>query len=88
MATLLTRTVHTAGPTSPDVPGGGPRGPEGGRRPSLPKRVRWVTVCLGFLGLTLSQQPGRIVPDTKLDLFIDPLPVDLLNDVARKKKWA
>jgi arabinofuranan 3-O-arabinosyltransferase len=72
MATLLTRTGDPAGPTSPDVPGGGPRGPEGGRRLSLAERVRWVTVCLGFLGLTLSQQPGRIVPDTKLDLTIDP----------------
>src|SRR5688500_3568963 len=72
MATLLTCAADIAGETSSDVAGGAGRGPEGGRRLPLAERVRWATVCLGFLALTLSQQPGRIVADTKLDLTIDP----------------
>jgi arabinofuranan 3-O-arabinosyltransferase len=65
MATLLIRADTGA---APDVPPGS----EGGRRLSAAERLRWATVCLGFLALTLTQQPGRIVPDTKLDLTIDP----------------
>src|SRR5688572_28964995 len=73
MATLLTRTGDAAGGTSSDAPGG-VVGDPGAARSRLPlaERVRWATVCLGFLALTLSQQPGRIVADTKLDLTIDP----------------
>src|SRR5829696_3747378 len=72
MATLLTRASGTTGGTSSDAAGGAGRGAEGGRRLPLAERVQWTTVCLGFLALTLSQQPGRIVADTKLDLTIDP----------------
>jgi arabinofuranan 3-O-arabinosyltransferase len=71
MATLLIRAADTTGGTSSDVADAG-RGPEGDRRLPLAERVQWTTVCLGFLALTLSQQPGRIVADTKLDLTIDP----------------
>jgi arabinofuranan 3-O-arabinosyltransferase len=67
MATLLIRADETTG-ASP----GGPSGSEGGRRLSAAERLRWATVCLGFLALTLAQQPGRIVADTKLDLTVDP----------------
>lgn len=43
-------------------------------RPSpVVHRVRLLAVCLGFAGLCLTQQPGRIAPDTKLDLTVDPL---------------
>ncbi|TFV87312.1 DUF3367 domain-containing protein [Blastococcus sp. CT_GayMR20] len=70
MATLLLRP-DTSG-ASPDAPRDQPPPPEGGRRLPMAERVRWATVCLGFLALTLAQQPGRIVPDTKLDLTIDP----------------
>jgi arabinofuranan 3-O-arabinosyltransferase len=72
MATLLTRPDDSLGSAPPRAGDGGPDGSEGGRSPSLADRVRWATVCLGFLALTLSQQPGRIVTDTKLDLTIDP----------------
>jgi arabinofuranan 3-O-arabinosyltransferase len=71
MATLLIRAADTTGGTSSDVADAG-CGPEGDRRLPLAERVQWTTVCLGFLALTLSQQPGRIVADTKLDLTIDP----------------
>src|SRR4051794_19944195 len=54
----------------------GVTGPAGGT-PSAPTRwlhrTRLAVVCLGFLALTLSQQPGRLVADTKLDLVVDPL---------------
>ncbi|MDQ1662253.1 MAG: arabinofuranan 3-O-arabinosyltransferase [Blastococcus sp.] len=43
-------------------------------RATLLTRARSVVVCLAFAGLTLSQQPGRILPDTKLDLAVDPWP--------------
>ncbi|TFV61727.1 UNVERIFIED_ORG: DUF3367 domain-containing protein [Bacillus sp. AZ43] len=72
MATLLTRAGDTAGGASPDAPGGRPGGQGGGHRLPLAERVRWIAVCLAFLAMTLSQQPGRIVADTKLDLTIDP----------------
>lgn len=39
----------------------------------LVQRVRLMIVCLGFLGLTLSQSPGLLVGDTKLDLVVDPV---------------
>jgi arabinofuranan 3-O-arabinosyltransferase len=38
----------------------------------LQYRLRLAAVCLAFLGLTLAQQPGRILSDTKLDLAVDP----------------
>lgn len=41
-------------------------------RAVLVARARAAVVCLAFAGLTLSQQPGRILPDTKLDLVVDP----------------
>lgn len=36
------------------------------------QRVNLAVVCLGFAGLTLAQQPGKVLPDTKLDLSVDP----------------
>jgi arabinofuranan 3-O-arabinosyltransferase len=37
------------------------------------RRARLAAGCLGLTGLALSQEPGRLVPDTKLDLAIDPI---------------
>uniref|UniRef100_UPI001BDD61A7 alpha-(1->3)-arabinofuranosyltransferase domain-containing protein n=1 Tax=Pseudonocardia lacus TaxID=2835865 RepID=UPI001BDD61A7 len=51
-----------------------PARPVPDRAPSrVVHRMRLLAVCLGFVALALWQQPGRIVPDTKLDLFVDPL---------------
>lgn len=36
------------------------------------QRIQLLVVCAGFVVLTLTQQPGRIVADTKLDLAVDP----------------
>jgi arabinofuranan 3-O-arabinosyltransferase len=72
MATILTGSAAGAAP--PDA--AQPRAP----RPPLPARVagclarrRLALVCLGFLVLSLLQQPGRILGDTKLDLVVDPV---------------
>lgn len=35
-------------------------------------RARIVAVCLGLTALAFAQRPGRIVPDTKLDLTVAP----------------
>src|SRR4051794_6931956 len=57
--------------SSPEVTG--PAGSTPGRPARWVHRTRLAVVCLGFLALTLSQQPGRLVADTKLDLVVDPL---------------
>lgn len=36
-------------------------------------RSRYLLVCLGFVVLSVLQQPGRVVGDTKLDLAVDPV---------------
>ncbi|MGY1714456.1 alpha-(1-_3)-arabinofuranosyltransferase family protein [Geodermatophilus sp. SYSU D01106] len=36
-------------------------------------RARLAVVCLGLVALALSQSPGRVVSDTKLDVWVDPL---------------
>ena len=36
-------------------------------------RARLAAACLGFVGLALSQSPGRVLADTKLDMAVDPL---------------
>lgn len=61
-----------AGPLPERVSLPGPASSAAGSRAALLRRVRSVAVCLGFVGFTLSQQPGRIVADTKLDLAVDP----------------
>ncbi len=43
------------------------------RTGSLGLRARSALVCLGFVLLSVLQQPGRIVGDTKLDLVVDPV---------------
>ena len=35
-------------------------------------RFRWALVCLGFVVLSVLQEPGKVVGDTKLDLVVDP----------------
>ncbi|WBB65929.1 alpha-(1-_3)-arabinofuranosyltransferase family protein [Micromonospora sp. WMMD812] len=35
-------------------------------------RLREVLVCLALVGLCVTQEPGLIVPDTKLDMAVDP----------------
>ena len=61
--------------SAPAAPGARPARAPAPRaaHPPVVQRFRLVAVCLGFVGLALWQQPGRIVPDTKLDLAIDPL---------------
>ncbi len=60
-----------AGPAiAPDTVADPPRPPA--RTPALLHRVRLLAVCLAFLGLSLSQAPGRVLNDTKLDLTADP----------------
>lgn len=56
----------------PDGSRPGPAARPGEPAPSTLRRSRRVAVCLGFLALTLSQRPGLLVPDTKLDLVVDP----------------
>ncbi|RIQ14421.1 alpha-(1-_3)-arabinofuranosyltransferase, partial [Jiangella rhizosphaerae] len=57
-------------------PDGRPRGRLHGRsapRRRLPAwRVQLAVCCLGLVALAFRQAPGRIVPDTKLDLTADP----------------
>jgi arabinofuranan 3-O-arabinosyltransferase len=69
---LNQRCPPAVGSGSPDPAAGGPL-PGAPARPPVIERVRLAAVCLGFLGLSLAQQPGRIVGDTKLDLAVDPL---------------
>src|SRR3712207_3345103 len=59
-------------PTSPASAGRSPSVVEAGHRPSLVQRFQLGVVCSAFVVLTLTQQPGRIVADTKLDLAVDP----------------
>ena len=35
-------------------------------------RLRELLVCLALIGLCVTQEPGLIVPDTKLDMALDP----------------
>ena len=72
MATAVTGDPDAR--TLPDPPSAG------AARPSLLSRLgaqlsrfRLALVCLGFLVLSLAQQPGRILGDTKLDLVVDPV---------------
>ncbi|WP_051684035.1 alpha-(1-_3)-arabinofuranosyltransferase family protein [Blastococcus sp. URHD0036] len=56
-----------------------PAGPRAGapvrlrRVLGLLDRFRLALVCLGFVLLSVLQQPGKVVGDTKLDLAVDPI---------------
>jgi arabinofuranan 3-O-arabinosyltransferase len=73
---LLSRSggapASPAGTPPERLPAAGPTTTSAVARATLHRRVRSAAVCLAFVGLTLSQQPGRIVADTKLDLAVDP----------------
>ncbi|WP_158548476.1 alpha-(1-_3)-arabinofuranosyltransferase [Blastococcus sp. TF02A-26] len=43
------------------------------RAAELLVRGRLAVVCLGFVVLSLVQQPGRLLGDTKIDLLVDPV---------------
>ncbi|MGY1727363.1 alpha-(1-_3)-arabinofuranosyltransferase family protein [Geodermatophilus sp. SYSU D01062] len=58
-----------AGSVASREPDRAPRGPGSA---ALLRRLRLAIVCTAFLGLALTQSPGRVVPDTKLDLAVDP----------------
>ncbi len=49
-----------------------PESPEA-RRARIVHRFRQLAACLGIIGLCITQEPGRIIADTKLDMAIDPL---------------
>ncbi|WP_116450504.1 alpha-(1-_3)-arabinofuranosyltransferase domain-containing protein [Blastococcus litoris] len=74
MTASLTRTAGAdpapAVPAAPPPPGD--PGQDGGWSARLLHRLRLGAVLLAFLGLSLNQQPGQIVADTKLDLAVDP----------------
>ncbi|MGY1650602.1 alpha-(1-_3)-arabinofuranosyltransferase domain-containing protein [Geodermatophilus sp. SYSU D01119] len=57
-----------ASPPRPEPAAPDPRPP--GR---LLDRARLAVGCLGLVALALSQSPGRVVSDTKLDVWVDPL---------------
>ncbi|MGY1605756.1 alpha-(1-_3)-arabinofuranosyltransferase domain-containing protein [Geodermatophilus sp. SYSU D00700] len=61
--TLPAGSVASRAATAPAPEAGGGR---------LLHRVRLGVVCLALLGLALSQSPGRVIADTKLDLAVDP----------------
>ncbi len=79
-------TAESTGPAPVDsaASGEGPRTASGpsatapappqraARSPGPLHRARLVAVCLALLGLSLSQAPGRVLNDTKLDLTADP----------------
>ncbi|WP_369258822.1 alpha-(1-_3)-arabinofuranosyltransferase domain-containing protein [Geodermatophilus amargosae] len=72
----------TAPPLTTEPAGTAPAGSVASQAPPAPaqgppssallRRMRLATVCVGFLGLALTQSPGRVLPDTKLDLAVDP----------------
>ncbi|RBY90428.1 DUF3367 domain-containing protein [Blastococcus sp. TBT05-19] len=72
MASIVTTEPAGHRPAG-SVPFPGPTGPPARSGSRLLERARLVAVYLGFLGLVLTQQPGRVVADTKLDLAVDPL---------------
>ena len=72
MATIPLDELTGQAPARPVLPPS-PAGPRrGGARAAL-VRSRYALVCLGFVVLSVLQQPGKIVGDTKLDLVVDPL---------------
>jgi arabinofuranan 3-O-arabinosyltransferase len=71
----------TAGSPSPDdrpaprsTPAGPPdRGGNGGVTEAVQRRLRLLAASVALTVLAFVQAPGRIAPDTKLDLSVDPL---------------
>jgi len=69
--------------TAPDTGNGAQSATDRSRRASQPaktglderisRRLHLLTVSVALVVLTFVQQPGRIAPDTKADLSIDPL---------------
>jgi arabinofuranan 3-O-arabinosyltransferase len=72
MATAVTGQSDPRTETEPPDEAAG-RGSRWSRITTQVVRFRLALVCLGFLALSLAQQPGRILGDTKLDLAVDPV---------------
>lgn len=73
MTTTLGRPVGTGTPP-PQPPAGPPdRGGSGGVTPAVQRRLRLLAASVALTVLAFVQAPGRIAPDTKLDLSVDPL---------------
>ncbi|WP_235437442.1 alpha-(1-_3)-arabinofuranosyltransferase family protein, partial [Micromonospora sp. RV43] len=57
----------TTSPTGTDTPAR-----ETGRARQTARRFRHLTICLALTALAFQQAPGQVVPDTKVDLNVNP----------------
>src|SRR3954449_5103330 len=75
MTTTLGRPLGTGTPPPPPRPPTGPpdRGGDGGVTEAVQRRLRLLAASVALTVLAFVQAPGRIAPDTKLDLSVDPL---------------
>ncbi|TFV45959.1 DUF3367 domain-containing protein [Blastococcus sp. TF02A-35] len=73
MVSTISREPAGPAPAGSGLSAPGTAGAASPPRSRLLERARLVAVYLGFLGLVLTQQPGRVVADTKLDLAVDPV---------------